>query len=308
MLIKVRSFLSHHAQAVFGSFDLLLKKPLTTMMTILVIAITLVLPALFWVLVDNMNQLTMKWQQGGHVSLYLKSSLSTAEELDFLQKVRELGGVGDASLISAAEGLAELQRQEGMQDIMSYLPENPLPSVIDVIPAMNSVNPEQLETLYLALKALPQVEQAKLDLQWVNRLQAILGLMGTMAHGLMLLLALAVLLIIGNTLRFAIYHRHEEIQVLKLIGAKDSFILRPFLYSGIWYGLAGAVLAVLLLNIFILSLTIVINKLAAAYQMHYSLIGLSLRQMILLLLVAIILGWLSACLSVRRQLSVIEPM
>jgi cell division transport system permease protein len=300
--------LSHHVQAILNSFNLLLKKPLMTLMTVLVISITLVLPALFWVLVDNMNQLTMKWQQGGHISLYLKSSLTAAQESDFLQQVQKTVGVADASLTSSIEGLAELQQQEGMQDIMGYLPDNPLPAVIDVIPAINNVNPQQLEALYLALKVFPQVEQAKLDLQWVNRLQAILGLMSTMAYGLIILLAMAVVLIIGNTLRFAIYHRHEEIQVLKLIGAKDSFILRPFLYSGVWYGLAGAVLAVLLLNIFILSLTIVINQLAAAYDMHYSLIGLSIRQMALLLMVAIMLGWLSACFSVRRQLSAIEPI
>lgn len=308
MLTMVRSFLSQHAQAVLNSFNLLLKKPLTTMMTVLVIAITLVLPALFWVLVDNMNQLTLKWQQGGHISLYLKSSLTVAETSDFLQQVQKTVGVGSASLKSATEGLLELQQQEGMQDIMGFLPDNPLPAVIEVVPAMNSLNPQQLEALSLALKAFPQVEQAKLDLQWVNRLQAILGLMSTMAYGLIILLALAVLLIIGNTLRFAIYHRQEEIQVLKLIGANDSFILRPFLYSGVWYGFAGAVFAILLLNIFILSLTIVINKLAAAYDMHYSLIGLSLRQMALVLFVAILLGWLSACFSVRRQLSAIEPL
>jgi cell division transport system permease protein len=255
-----------------------------------------------------MNQLTIKWQQGGHISLYLKSRITAAEASDVLQQVQKTVGVGSASLKSATEGLLELQQQEGMQDIMGFLPDNPLPAVIDVIPAINSLNPQRLEALYSALKVFPQVEQAKLDRQWVHRLQAILGLMSTMAYGLIILLALAVLLIIGNTLRFTIYHRHEEIQVLKLIGANDSFILRPFLYSGVWYGVAGALFAILFLNIFILSLTIVINKLAAAYDMHYSLIGLSLRQMALLLFVAIMLGWLSACFSVRRQLSTIEPI
>ena len=144
-------------------------------------------------------------------------------------------------------------------------------------------------------------------MQWVERLQAILRLTGKLADGLMILFALAVVLIIGNTLRLAVHNRYEEIQVLKLIGAKNAFILRPFLYSGVWYGLLGAIFAILLVNIFMSSLTLVVNQLAATYQMHYSLLGLSIEQVALLGLVAIILGWLGACVSVKRQLAAIEP-
>jgi cell division transport system permease protein len=307
MLIKLRTLLAYHIQAALGSLNSLCRKPLATTMTVLVIAITLVLPALFWVMTDNMKQLTSNWQRGGHISLYLKSPLSSQEEMSFLVKVRAAAGVGQASLKTSAEGLEELQQQEGMQDIMQYLPENPLPAVIEILPALSVDTPQKLERLFSQLKASPQVEQAKLDMQWVNRLHAILGFTAKLAQGLMVLLAFAVLLIVGNTLRLAVHSRHEEIQVLKLIGAKDSFIVRPFLYSGIWYGLAGAVFAILLVNIFMLSLTLVANQLAAVYQMHYSLVGLSTRQISLLTLSAIVLGWLGACVSVKRQLAVIEP-
>ncbi len=307
MLTNMRALLVFHLQAALTSLNSLCRMPLATMMTVLVIAITLALPALFWVMTDNMKQLTMNWQRGGHISLYLKSSLSSEDGVAFLLRVRGAVGVGHATLKSAAEGLAELQQQEGMQDIMRYLPENPLPAVIEVVPALDVNTPEKLKQLYLQLKAYPQVEQAKLDMLWVNRLRAILGFTAKLADGLMILLALAVVLIIGNTLRLAIHNRYEEIQVLKLIGAKNSFIVRPFLYSGIWYGLAGAIFAVLLVNIFMLSLTVVANQLAAVYQMHYSLVGLSTRQISLLVLSAIILGWLGAYVSVKRQLAAIEP-
>lgn len=308
MLAKIRVFLAYHLQAALTSFNSLYSKPLATLMTVLVIAITLVLPALFWVMSDNMHRLTVKWQHSGHISLYLKSPLPAADEAALLLRVQKATGVGRATLKSSAEGLAELQQQEGMQDVMRYLPENPLPAVIEVTPTLDVNTPIKLKQLYLQLKSYPQVDQAKLDIQWINRLQAILGFIDSLAQGLMILLALAVILIIGNTLRLAIHNRHEEIQVLKLVGAKDSFIIRPFLYSGIWYGLAGAIFAVLLVNIFMLSLTLVVNQLAAAYEMHYSLVGLSMRQISLLVLSAIILGWLGACLSVKKQLASIEPL
>ena len=307
MLAKMRAWLSYHVQAGLTSLNYLCRQPIATIMTVLVIAVSLVLPALFWVLTDNMERLTKNWQRGGHISLYLKSPISSADELALLSRVRETSGVGLATLKSSAEGLLELQQQEGMQDIMRYLPENPLPSLIDVIPGLEINTPTKLEQLYLRLKAYPQIEQAKIDMQWANRLHAIINFMANLARGLMVLLAVAVVLIVGNTMRLAVLNRNEEIKVLKLIGAKNSFIIRPFIYAGVWYGLAGAVFAVLLVNIFMLSLTLVVNQLAALYQMHYSLAGLSTRQMGLITLSAIILGWIGASLSVKRQLTAIEP-
>ncbi|MBA2651166.1 MAG: cell division protein FtsX [Tatlockia sp.] len=307
MLKKMQALFSYHLQAASASLNSLSQKPLATTMTIVVIAITLTLPTLFWVFTTNLDDLIMKWQGKGHISLYLKSPLSVAEEATFLEKVRATEGVGTLSLKSAAEGLAELQQQEGMHDVMRYLPENPLPAVVDIVPDTAIKTPLQMEELYDRLKAYPQVEQAKIDMQWINRLHAIISFLSKAAHALMVLLASAVVLVVANTLRLAIYNRHEEIQVLKLIGATDPYIARPFLYSGIWYSLAGAILAVLFVNLFMLTLTAVVKQLASAYQMRYSIIGLSVKQAYYLVLVSIILGWLGAKLSVNRQLASIEP-
>ena len=307
MLGNLRAWFAFHVQAAFISLRSLGQKPIATIMTVMVIAITLVLPALFWVTTDNLTQLTKNWQHGGNISLYLKTTLSEALQEKTLQQVRKVSGVHLATLKSPKEGLLELKMQEGMQDVLKYLPENPLPAVIDVVPAIEINSKEKLQKLYTELKSYPEVEQAKLDIQWVSRLQAILQFFTTLTHSFMILLALAVVLIIGNSLRAAVHSRKEEIQVLKLIGAKDSYIARQFLYAGIWYGLLGAILAVFLLNIFLLSLTLVVNQLAASYQMQYELLGLSLRQIVLLLLSAIILGWLGARVSVKRQLAIIEP-
>jgi cell division transport system permease protein len=168
-------------------------------------------------------------------------------------------------------------------------------------------SPAKLELLSRQLQALPQVEHAKLDMEWINRLHIILGFIAKVAKALIVLLAMAVVLIIGTTLRLSIQSRQEEIQILKLIGATDSYIIRPFLYSGVLYGMLGALIAVLMVNIILLSVGVAVNQLAVEYQMHYPLSGLSMRQVLLLTLFAIILGWLAAHLSVKRQLASIEP-
>lgn len=307
MLTSIKTYFSHHLQAAVGSFKALFHKPLATLLTIIVIAITLALPALFWVLTCNLEQLTIDWKQGGHISLYLEPSISQNEQSSLLLKIRASSGVGQVTLKTPEDGLTQLKQQEGMEDIMSYLTDNPLPAVIEVVPAVSIDSPAEIEQLYNKLKTFPHVEQAKVDIQWVNRLHAILTFVTDAAHGLMVLLALAVVLIIGNTLRLAIQNRQEEIQVLKLIGATDSFILRPFLYSGIWYGLVGALVAILLADLFLLSLVLAANQLAAAYEMHYPFTGLTSYQTLLLILSATILGWLGARLSVKRQLASIDP-
>jgi cell division transport system permease protein len=298
MLIKIKKHLTYHLKALKNSLNSLWEKPLANVMTIIVIGITLTLPAVFFVLADNLQQVNVDWQRGGHISLYLDAS-SSANEAALLKKVRNTEGVAEATLKTAAEGLALLQQQDGMHDIMQYLPENPLPAVIDVVPALDRDNALKLEQLYQTLKAYPQVEQAKIDMQWVKKLYSMLDVVSKLARALMLLLASAVVLIIGNTLRLAIQTRQEEIVVLKLIGANDSFITRPFLYLGMCYGFGGALLALLFVNGIILSLTLLVNQLAASYEIHYTVMALSIGQMMLLAIFSTFLGWLGARLSVR---------
>lgn len=307
MLKTLRAYFSYHLQAATLSVNTLFRRPFATLTTVIVIAIALTFPTLFWVFTDNIGRLTVDWQQGGHISLYLHAGNIPEEETALLTKIQSMEGVAQAHLKTRTEGLLELQKQEGMKDVMRYLPENPLPTVIDVIPALTLNTPEKINQLFETIKALPAVEQAKLDMDWIARLYAILGFVSRVTHALMVLLALTVVLIVGNTLRLAIHHRHEEIQVLKLIGATDAFITRPFLYSGIWYGMAGAIFAILFVNIFMLSIAFAVQELAAVYHMHYPLLGLSVKQAYSIVFVATCLGWIGANLSVRRQLSFIEP-
>lgn len=299
--------LSAHLQALSGSINHLCRKPLAALMTLIVLALALSLPALFLVFTDNLTKLTADWQRGGHISLYLKASMTAADIDAFREKLRLAKGVGDIRYKSAEQGLDEFTKLEGMEDIMRYLPENPLPAVLEITPALTVDSPARLDALYHELTTNPEVEQAKLDMDWVNRLHALSAFLKKLAHALMLLLALAVVLIISNTLRLAIHNRQEEIRVLKLVGAADAYITRPFLYQGIVYGVGSALLALFLVNIFMLSLQIALNQLTAAYNMSYPISGLSIRQILTLFLSAGILGWLGASLSVKRQLASIEP-
>ncbi|MDF1758532.1 MAG: permease-like cell division protein FtsX [Legionellaceae bacterium] len=296
------AWLDFHKQAAKGSVIFLKKEPLATFMTIFVIAIILVLSSIFWILSDAMQNITVNWQSTKQISLYLDVPSMAVAESDLMAKVLSTKGVASASIHTSAEALKILQAQSGMHDILSYLPSNPLPSVIDVIPDAQINTQESLDNLYQTLKEYPSVAEAKLDLEWINSVFTFLGFISKFLHLLMIILAVALVLIIGNTLRLIINDRQEEIMVLRFIGASDRFIMRPYLYSGVYYGAFAAILAILLVNIIFMSLQSEINSLLYTYKIHYNLDSLSLLKTGVMLLTASILGWFGARISVKSHL------
>ncbi len=305
--MKTRTFFTHHKHALLNSFVMLKDAPLVSFLTFMVIAVALTLPALLGLLSLNMKDFTDTWQQGQHVSLYLKPELSHVAQETVLARVRETDGVARATLVSPEEGLNILQAQEGLSDVAAYLEHNPLPPVIEVVPNADLDTPEKLEQWSKMLKTHDQVEQVKLDMQWVEKLYAILGFLSTLAKSLMVLLGFAVIMIIGSTLRLAVERRYQEIQVLKLIGATDHYIARPFLYSGLWYGLGGSIIAIVLVMLFVYSLTGVLNELMTLYHIQFATLHFDWENVAMFILLAVLLSLVGAYLSIKRQLSLIEP-
>jgi cell division transport system permease protein len=307
MLEILSRYLAYHLQAANNSFNILCSRPLATLLTAIVIAIALIIPALFWIFTDNLSKLTANWQENRHFSLYLKSSLSSTDTKALVLHIQTIDGISRASLKTASDGLQELQQQEGMRDIMTYLPENPLPAVIDIILTARINTPIKINQLVSRLQQLPQIDQVKIDTKWLIHLHAILHFITKITHIVLGLLAIAVLFIVGNTQRLAIYHRQEEIQVLKLIGATDAFILRPFLYSGVWYGISSAIVALFFVNLFMITIAKAFSQLAATYHINYHLQSLSIKQAYIIFIAAIFLGWLGALFAAKWQLASIKP-
>lgn len=299
MLKILQSYVSFHLQAATNSFYTLYRSPMISSVTILVIAMVLTLPVLFGVFSKNMEVLSQGWKRNQPVSLYLKTSLTAKEEAEVVKKVSAVDGVAEVSYKNKKEGLAELLQEEGMQDMMHSLTENPLPSVIDVLPALSFNTPEKMADFLKRLKDLPQIELAQVNMEWVNRLYAILGFGNKIAHILSLFLIAMVVFIVGNTLRFAIYYRNEEIQILKLIGASEAFIRRPFLYLGVWYGLFAAIFAVLFVNIFMVMFSWVFQDLLTQYYEN-AWLGLTVIQAYGIVFAAAFLGWLGARFTLMR--------
>jgi cell division transport system permease protein len=289
-----------HRDAMYRSFGFLGQQPWSTGMTILVITVTLMLAALSWMAAYQVSAFRSSWQNSSHISLYLADTLSSDEQQGLLSRIQTMEETANVAFVPASDGLALLSQQDGMEDIIQYLPNNPLPSVIVVTPGPHVNTPAAIKNFHKLLKKLPGVNEAKLDKDWVERLYSGLSFLTQVTQCLMALLAITVMLVIGNTLRLIIYRRQDEIHVLQLLGATDAFIMRPFLYSGIWYGLFSASLALVLADGVMMILRTGINQWAQPYQMHFTLPMLPMALVFGILLGASILGWLAANLTVRR--------
>ena len=295
-----------HVRALSGTLSALARRPIGTLLTAFVIGITLALPAGLNTLVANLGQAGDSLQGSLRASLFLNDDVSAERGAELAHDLTRRPGVSSARYISREQALEEFRSFSGFGEALDILKDNPLPATIVVTP--NAKLPQaRTEALLKDLGGLPEVAQAKLDEKWLQRLYAILALVQRAVLMIASALALAVLIVVGNTIRLDIENRRDEIEVMKLIGAPNSYIRRPFLYTGLWYGLTGGILACLLVQAGVISLVEPARQLAGLYDSQATLQGLSLNAALGVFAAGLGLGWLGAFWAVSRHLRHIEP-
>lgn len=300
-------YLLRHVQVLLETLGRLFGTPISTLMTVAVIGIALALPVSLQVLLQNAQFVTKGWDGAAQISLFLKDGMTPKQIETLGSLVERRREVGRVEIVSSEAAMKEFREHSGFGEALDALEENPFPSVIIVYPKADYDRIEIVEALLADFKKLSGVELAQLDMQWVRRLYAIMdiGRRGVVILGS--LLALSVLLIVGNTIRLAIENRREEIEVIKMVGGTDAFVRRPFLYTGFLYGLFGGILSWALVSLALWLLSGPVNQLATLYQSEYRLAALDMDTSLVLLGSSVLLGLAGAWLAVGRHLSAIEP-
>ena len=296
-----------HLQALFGSLGRLARSPLSTLLTLLVIALALALPASLKLFVTNAQAATGNFGNAIDLSVYFKADVALAKAAQLAAAARARADVAEVTLIPADQGLADFRSYSGFGDALAALKENPLPHVLHVRPRAEASSPAALERLHGYFTAWPEVELVQVDSQWVQRFNAILEVLRQLLLMAAALLGVGVLAVIGNTIRLEIAGRRVEIEVIKLVGGSNSFVRRPFLYTGLLYGLGGALLAWGIIASGVGLLGEPVDNLARLYGSHFQLRGPSPAEIGMLLGAGAGLGWLGAWISAARHLRSIEP-
>lgn len=296
----------HHRESARDSLQRMLRAPFQHVLTALVIGITLALPTLLTLGIDNLHQLGKQWDGAPRLSAYLQRDITPEQLQATQQQLQQAAGVLQVTLVTPAQGLQELEATTGLAGTLALLDENPLPPVL-VAEFSRDTPASQLEAQQQAWQQLPQVESVDADLAWVRKLFHLMALGKRATIFLSALLGLGALLSVGNTIRLAIENRRAEIQVAKLVGATDAFVRRPFLYSGFWYGLSGGIVAIALVFAGFASLERPVQELAALYHASFTLHTLDAATAVGLLFVGMSLGILGAWLAVGQHLHEMRP-
>jgi len=306
LFTRLRAWFSHHLQSLVFSLGKIYRSPLPTIMTVAVIAITLTLPAGFYLFLKNLERVSGDFRSSTQISLYLKLDTSDNDARALEISLKELVDIADTSFISREQALNEFKQNSGFGESIEQLDNNPLPHTIVVQP-VHEIDPLRIKTLVSQLQADPRVDIAKLDTEWLERLYTIVDMARRSVIIISLLFSFAVLLTIGNTIRLDIQNRYQEIIVTKLIGATDAFIRRPFLYGGVWYGLLGGLLAWLLVEFSALMLSGPVARLNQLYRANFELVTFNFTDFMILLAASTLLGLAGSWLAVARHLNDIEP-
>lgn len=302
----IASWTVRHVSTAIGALGRLARQPFASLMTILVIAVTLALPSALHLLIKNTQSISASWDNALDFSVYLNGDTSIDAARRLADIIRQRADVEEVTLISADEALEEFRDQSGFGEALDHLTVNPLPHTLVVRPGSAS-SEASLNLLHEELGNLPEADFVQVDTEWVRRFHAILDILQrSIAIGAALLGA-AIFVIIGNTIRLDIQNRREEIEVTKLIGASNAFVRRPFLYSGLWYGLGGGLLALALVRYGLYALEAPVTRLAGLYNSPFSVLALDFGESMLIIGAGVTLGLSGSWVAAARHMRRIEP-
>lgn len=304
------SYFTRHIQVFLSTLGDIVRKPITAINTIMIIAVTLLLPALLYIVIQSGEKLSNSWQGRPQVSVFLDQGLNENQARMIFEEIQLHPSVALAEFVSPEAAIEEfriLSNNQSLDEELAFLGENPLPTSIVLMPVDSATNKIQLLALEEQLKKIVGIRDIRLDLEWTERFGAILSVAKRIATLLAALLAFALVLIVGNTIKLLIQQRRDEIEVTKLVGGTNRFIRRPFLYFGTLFGLFGSMVTVLLLFVAAHLIRTPLSKLASVYQSGSFYHQFTLVEALILLATGALLGWLAARWAVAQHLGQIKP-
>lgn len=278
-----------HAHVLFETCARLVSTAISTLMTVFVISIALLLPALLQIVGNNLAQINDQFQETAQITLYLYENVTDDRAQEVSEGLLQYPEINATRYISKNQTLMEFSANSGFGATIAQLGDNPFPASIIVFPNNSSV--ETTRALYDELQYMTEVELAQIDLEWIQRLIAIRAVIERSGLLLTVILSLAVLFIVGNTIRLGIENRKSEIPVIRLVGGTNSFVARPFLYMGLLLGATGALIACLIIFMMQLGYYDLLDNLLSLYGANFQLRGYGVMDSLTLLLLGSCLGW-----------------
>lgn len=294
-----------HRRVARGSARRLLQTPASSLVTLFVVAVALLLPALMFGLNSNLASLLAGFQDSAQVTLYLQDGVSEVDGREVSNNLLTRSDINGVYYVSSSQALDEFSAASGLEDLLQEMTANPLPAAIVLTPA--DVSPTAVDGLAEQLQELPEVDVVQVDSLWLQRLAAISNLVSTIGSVLAVIVILGLFFVVGNTIKLAIENRKAEIRVIKLVGGSDMYAARPFLYTGLLYGLGGGILATLLQGIVLTTFNSNLEVLMQLYESDFQLRGFGFMSALLIVVAGAAIGWAAALMASLRHIRAINP-
>ena len=303
-LLRTRLLVSGHFDDLKKTAAELITNPLNSTLSLLLIAVSIALPSIFLTLTTNFMSGLDRIDESPKINVYLREEVSIEEGMTVTRGLLEHPQVSEATFISADEALKEFQEGSNLSGILIALDENPLPHVVEVVPS--SLDPLDVSNLVMSIELYDQVQEASINLRWLERLFAISLILKRLVFVLALILFLGVILVIAHTIGVAIQFKRQEIELMLLIGATHGFVKRPFRYLGFWYGFGGGLLAAVITELSVSSLSGSVEALAQSYRSSYALDSGGIVGILAIIVVGVFLGVVGASIGVSRHVKEIQ--
>jgi cell division transport system permease protein len=297
---------SRHIGISLASLGRLFRHPFSSLMIVLVIAVTLALPAAISLVIKNARSISGSWDNALDFSVFLDQDVSEDEARGLGRLIQQRADVSSVVFVSASDALLDFKAQSGFGAALDQLPQNPLPHTLVVRPGPGNTSASMI-LLHEELGNLPETEHVQVDTEWVQRFHAILDIVRQAIAIGAALLGIAIIVVIGNTIRLDIQNRRDEIEVTKLIGASNAFVRRPFLWTGFWYGLFGGLMALALVYYGLFLLQGPVARLAGLYQGNISVAAISMQEAAAIIGIGVFLGLFGSWFTTARHMRRIEP-
>lgn len=295
----MKNWLNQHALAIDLVLQRLKNHWLNTLTICMVIGITVTLPGLLFVALDNLQDMSRTIKQDAQISAFLKPAVNANLIQRLINDVEALPQVKEVRYVPKEDAIKQLGAQFLQKDLLVDLPQNPLPDALFI--TLTDTQPASVKPVRAMLQKRGEVEELVIDSVWIERLHAMLLLGKRIAIIFASLLGIAMITVISNTVRMQVLTHEAEIEVSRLIGATHSFIRRPFLYMGSVYGLGGGLIAVALLFMIVWNLRQPVQLLANNYQSNFQLVFHLFNVGGLMLLSTITIGWIAAFIALTQK-------
>ena len=271
------------------------------LITIITISLSILVVSVFLLFFENASRVIESWNQGGRAMIYLNNDFTIDMLPEIKAKLNALGQIDQMKFISKDQALEKLKKEMSARSaFLKTLKENPLPHALEIkIKSHSSF--EQIQTLAQNIKAIDLVEDVEYGQGWLGKFLNVFNLFKITGYAMCSLFFLIALFITANTVRLAFYSRQLEVEIMRLVGATETFIKAPFYVEGILQGFLGGFLGLAILLIGFLTISSGITHNLASY-VYFDIQFLSIKTIVVIIFGSTFLGWFGCYLSLKQIL------